>query len=122
MRPIRFIPTVAEISAGDVGSIRGLDAVISYWTEGGFTAEEWFEEVNSSWGPAGFLVRRGDGSLTAVTLLAAPEGVQRLREETAHIDAPLTLVTAGLDERLDERGYIVPGLGDAGDRLYGLAG
>jgi uracil phosphoribosyltransferase len=43
-----------------------------------------------------------------------------VREETAHIDAPLTLVTAGLDERLDERGYIVPGLGDAGDRLYGL--
>lgn len=34
--------------------------MISYWTEGAFTAEEWFEEVNSSWGPAGFLVRRGE--------------------------------------------------------------
>jgi uracil phosphoribosyltransferase len=68
-----------------------------------------------------FLVRRGASSLTAVTLLAAPEGVERLRQETQHIDAPLTLVTAALDERLDERGYIVPGLGDAGDRLYGVA-
>ena len=69
-----------------------------------------------------FLVRRGASSLTAVTLLAAPEGVERLRQETEHIDVPLMLVTAGLDERLDERGYIVPGLGDAGDRLYGIAG
>ncbi len=69
-----------------------------------------------------FLIRRGAASLTAVTLLAAPEGVERLRHETAHLEASITLVTAALDERLDERGYIVPGLGDAGDRLYGVAG
>ena len=69
-----------------------------------------------------FLVQRGAASLTAVTLLAAPEGVQRLERETAHLDTPVTLVTAGLDERLNERGYIVPGLGDAGDRLYGVVG
>lgn len=69
----------------------------------------------------GFLVRRGAASLTAVTLLAAPEGIAALQQATEHIDAPLTLVTAGVDERLDERGYIVPGLGDAGDRLYGVA-
>lgn len=60
MRPIRFIPTVAEISAGDAGRVRGLEAVISYWTEGACTAEEWFDEVTSAWGPAGFLVRRGE--------------------------------------------------------------
>ena len=36
-------------------------------------------------------------------------------------DADVTVVTAGLDERLNEKGYIVPGLGDAGDRLYGVA-
>lgn len=48
-------------------------------------------------------------------LLAAPEGVRRLHQ--AHPEVALTL--AALDERLDDRGFIVPGLGDAGDRLYG---
>ena len=48
-------------------------------------------------------------------LLAAPEGVERMRE--AHPDVPI--FTAALDERLDDHGYIVPGLGDAGDRMFG---
>ncbi|MEM9744779.1 MAG: uracil phosphoribosyltransferase [Pseudomonadota bacterium] len=48
-------------------------------------------------------------------VLAAPEGVQRLAD--AHPDVPV--VTAALDDHLNEQGYIVPGLGDAGDRLYG---
>jgi uracil phosphoribosyltransferase len=69
-----------------------------------------------------FLVQRGADHITAITLLAAPEGVARIEADLAHLDIPVTLVTAGLDERLDERGYIVPGLGDAGDRLYGVAG
>ncbi|GAA2080779.1 uracil phosphoribosyltransferase [Aeromicrobium halocynthiae] len=68
-----------------------------------------------------FLVRRGADHITAVTLLAAPEGVKHVEEQLADVDVPVTLVTAGLDERLDENGYIVPGLGDAGDRLYGVA-
>ena len=68
-----------------------------------------------------FLVRRGADHITAVCLLAAPEGVARLERELAEVGVPVTLVTAGLDERLDENGYIVPGLGDAGDRLYGVA-
>ena len=68
-----------------------------------------------------FLVQRGADHITAITLLAAPEGVQRLESDLAGVDVPVTLVTAGMDERLDENGYIVPGLGDAGDRLYGLA-
>lgn len=67
-----------------------------------------------------FLVRRGAAEITAITLLAAPEGVARVENETAHITAPVTLVTAGMDERLNDLGYIVPGLGDAGDRLYGV--
>jgi uracil phosphoribosyltransferase len=67
-----------------------------------------------------FLVGRGADQITAITLLAAPEGVVRLEQELATIDVPVTLVTAGLDERLNELGYIVPGLGDAGDRLYGV--
>ncbi|MGA8987204.1 uracil phosphoribosyltransferase [Aeromicrobium sp.] len=68
-----------------------------------------------------FLVKRGADHITAITLLAAPEGVIRLEQELAEIDVPVTLVTAGLDEKLNDLGYIVPGLGDAGDRLYGVA-
>ena len=68
-----------------------------------------------------FLAERGAGDITAITLLAAPEGVARLEAETTELGVPLTVVTAALDERLNELGYIVPGLGDAGDRLYGLA-
>jgi len=69
-----------------------------------------------------FLVSRGADHITCVCLLAAPEGIAALEKAVAHIDVPLTVVTAALDERLDENGYIVPGLGDAGDRLYGVAG
>ncbi len=69
-----------------------------------------------------FLVQRGADSITAVCLLAAPEGIARVEAGLADLDVTATLVTAGLDERLNERGYIVPGLGDAGDRLYGVAG
>ena len=69
-----------------------------------------------------FLVKRGADDITAVCLLAAPEGIDRVERATAGTAIPVTLVTAGLDERLNDKGYIVPGLGDAGDRLYGLAG
>jgi uracil phosphoribosyltransferase len=54
-------------------------------------------------------------SIKFVCLLAAPEGVRHFHEQ--HPDVPL--YTAAIDERLDDHGYIVPGLGDAGDRLYG---
>jgi len=69
----------------------------------------------------GFLTSRGADHITAICLLAAPEGVRNLEEGVAGLDIPITIVTAALDERLNEKGYIVPGLGDAGDRLYGLA-
>ncbi len=68
-----------------------------------------------------FLTDRGADHITAVCLLAAPEGVANLEANLAGLDVPVTVVTAALDERLNEKGYIVPGLGDAGDRLYGLA-
>jgi len=67
-----------------------------------------------------FLVDRGADDVTAVCLLAAPEGVAALDHLTEALEVPLTVVTAALDERLDHRGFIVPGLGDAGDRLYGM--
>jgi uracil phosphoribosyltransferase len=69
----------------------------------------------------GFLTSRGADDITAICLLAAPEGVANLEQGVAALDVPITIVTAALDERLNEKGYIVPGLGDAGDRLYGLA-
>jgi uracil phosphoribosyltransferase len=68
----------------------------------------------------GFLVDRGADHITAICLLAAPEGVKRVEDELAHLDTPVHLVIAGMDERLNDKGYIVPGLGDAGDRLYGV--
>ncbi len=68
-----------------------------------------------------FLTDRGADHITALTLLSAPEGCSRLERELEGIDVPVTIVTAAMDERLNEKGYIVPGLGDAGDRLYGLA-
>src|SRR5579872_226716 len=63
---------------------------------------------------------RGAASITAICLLAAPEGIARV-ERTFPGDGPpsVRVVTASVDERLNERGYIVPGLGDAGDRLFG---
>jgi uracil phosphoribosyltransferase len=69
-----------------------------------------------------YLADRGAADVTAICLLAAPEGLALLERETTALDVPLTVVTASVDERLNEVGYIVPGLGDAGDRLYGSAG
>ena len=67
-----------------------------------------------------FLVDRGADHITCICLLAAPEGIQRLRGLLEDMHVPCTLVVAAVDERLNEKGYIVPGLGDAGDRLYGV--
>lgn len=69
-----------------------------------------------------FLVSRGADDITAICLLAAPEGCARLERDLAEVDVPVTIVTAAMDEKLNDKGYIVPGLGDAGDRLYGSAG
>jgi uracil phosphoribosyltransferase len=61
------------------------------------------------------LKEAGAKDIKLLCLLAAPEGVARVNE--AHPDVPI--FTAALDERLNEKGYILPGLGDAGDRMYG---
>jgi uracil phosphoribosyltransferase len=71
---------------------------------------------------ARFLVDRGAEQITAICLLSAPEGYTRVERDLDGLGVPVTVVTAGMDERLNEKGYIVPGLGDAGDRLYGIAG
>jgi uracil phosphoribosyltransferase len=64
---------------------------------------------------------RGAASITAICLLAAPEGIRHVEATFPDTDdgPPIRVVTASIDDRLNERGYIVPGLGDAGDRLFG---
>ncbi|MCV6575250.1 MAG: uracil phosphoribosyltransferase [Cohaesibacter sp.] len=61
------------------------------------------------------LKERGAHNLRFVALLASPEGVKTFTE--AHPDVPI--ITAAIDEKLNEKNYIIPGLGDAGDRMYG---
>jgi uracil phosphoribosyltransferase len=68
----------------------------------------------------GMLVSRGAATVTAICLLAAPEGVARVAHAFPDdAGVPVRVVTAAMDRSLNERGYIVPGLGDAGDRLFG---
>ena len=67
-----------------------------------------------------FLAAKGAVDITAICILAAPEGVAFLEKVFALRELNLKLVIGALDERLNEKGYIVPGLGDAGDRLYGI--
>ncbi|ROS61631.1 uracil phosphoribosyltransferase [Frigoribacterium sp. PhB160] len=66
-----------------------------------------------------YLLDRGAVDVTAVCILAAPEGLAAV--EAAMHGRDVSIVLGAVDEKLDENGYIVPGLGDAGDRLYGLA-
>jgi uracil phosphoribosyltransferase len=68
------------------------------------------------------LVERNADQVTAICLLAAPEGLAFMESHFADSLVPLSIVTAAVDEKLNDVGYIVPGLGDAGDRLYGTVG
>ncbi|MTJ05799.1 MAG: uracil phosphoribosyltransferase [Sediminimonas qiaohouensis] len=70
---------------------------------------------NSSAAAIDLLKQAGATNIRFLCLLAAPEGVARMKE--AHPDVPI--VTAALDRQLNEKGYIMPGLGDAGDRMFG---
>ena len=70
---------------------------------------------NSSAAAVDLLKQAGAKDIRFLCLLAAPEGVARMKE--AHPDVPI--VTAALDRQLNEKGYILPGLGDAGDRMFG---
>jgi len=70
---------------------------------------------NSSAAAVDLLKQSGARNIRFLCLLAAPEGVQRMKE--AHPDVPI--ITAAVDSHLNDHGYIVPGLGDAGDRMFG---
>jgi uracil phosphoribosyltransferase len=71
--------------------------------------------ANSSIAAIDNLKKRGANNLRFLCLLAAPEGIEKFSR--AHPDVPI--YTAAIDSHLNEKGYIVPGLGDAGDRMYG---
>lgn len=68
-----------------------------------------------------FLRARGAEQITCICILGAPEGIAALEKGVEGLDK-IDLFLAAQDERLNEKAYIVPGLGDAGDRLYGVAG
>ena len=70
---------------------------------------------NSSAAAVDLLKQAGATNIRFLCLLAAPEGIERMK--SAHPDVPI--VTAAVDKRLNDHGYIVPGLGDAGDRMFG---
>jgi uracil phosphoribosyltransferase len=70
---------------------------------------------NSTAAAVATVKKAGAQSIRLIAIIAAPEGIERLQAE--HPD--VAIVVAGLDRELNERGYILPGLGDAGDRLYG---
>jgi len=70
---------------------------------------------NSSAAAVDLLKKAGAKEIRFLCLLAAPEGIKRMQE--AHPDVPI--VTASVDSHLNDHGYIVPGLGDAGDRMFG---
>jgi uracil phosphoribosyltransferase len=99
-----------------------LQAVEYYFKAPSDLADRWvlvldpmLATANSAVAAIDRLKERGARDLRFVCLLAAPEGVDRLRG--AHPDVPIW--TAAIDSHLNDHGYIVPGLGDAGDRMYG---
>ncbi len=63
----------------------------------------------------GFIKQRGCKKIKLMNLIAAPEGVERVQKDHPDVD----IFVAAMDERLNDHGYIIPGLGDAGDRLFG---
>jgi uracil phosphoribosyltransferase len=70
---------------------------------------------NSTSAAVDVIKRAGATSVRLIAIIAAPEGIERV--QTAHPD--VAIVVAAIDRGLNERGFIMPGLGDAGDRLYG---
>ena len=118
MKPTSFVSTVGEISAEEAVGIPDLDAVISYWTDDGYTAEEWFHELNDRWGPAGFALRRG-GEVQGFVVYAPPEHLPGVaRYPLAVDDEAVLLAYAGGDTRTRRR-LLVRMLRDLRQRGFG---
>lgn len=120
-----FLDIVPSASVGFIGMYRDHDTLeaIEYYMKlpsdlaGRVTiaVDPMLATANTAIASITKLREAGAGELRFVALVAAPEGIERLH--AAHPD--VTIITAAVDEGLNEVGYIVPGLGDAGDRIYG---
>jgi uracil phosphoribosyltransferase len=120
-----MLELVPSARVGHIGLYREpetLDAVEYYFRAPDDVANACAWSSTPCWPPANTAVaaierlkERGVTNLRFVCLVASPEGLERLRGW--HPDVPVW--TAAVDDRLNEHGYIVPGLGDAGDRLFG---
>jgi hypothetical protein len=118
MKPTSFVSTVGEISAEEAVGVPDLDAVVSYWTDEGYTAEEWFHELHDRWGPAGFALRRG-GVVQGFVVYAPPEHLARAaRYPLAVDDEAVLLAYAGGDTRTRRR-LLVRMLRDLRQRGFG---
>lgn len=76
MKPTSFVPMVGAISSEEAKAVPGLEATVSYWTAGAYSAEEWFRELDASWGTAGFVLRRG-GEIQGFVLYGPPGRLAR---------------------------------------------
>jgi len=104
MKPTSFVPMIGEISAEDAREVPGLEAVISHWSDDEYSAEEWFHELNATWGTAGFVVRRG-GEVQGFVVYGPPERLARAaRYPLGPIDEEAVLLAyAGGDVRTRRR-------------------
>jgi hypothetical protein len=103
MKPTSFVSTVGEISAEDAVEVPDLEAVISYWTDDGYSAEGWFHELNDRWGTAGFAVRRG-GEVQGFVIYAPPEHLASAARYPLAVDEEAALLAyAGGDTRTRRR-------------------
>ena len=125
-----FVVRVYQHLLGAIVAFAGIEALLlntgfAEWMYGRLSGGSWLLILGlfmvGQWivsnAAADLLNRHGvpDENITFIALLAAPEGITRFRQ--SHPDIPIFL--AAIDERLNEHDYIVPGIGDAGDRLYG---
>jgi len=118
------LQVIPDARVGHVGLYRDHDTLeaVEYYCkfpplQGGMTivVDPMLATGNSASAALSRVKEEEPASIRFLCLLAAPEGVEALQE--AHPDVEIW--TASLDERLNEKGYIIPGLGDAGDRIYG---
>ncbi|MFZ1731938.1 MAG: uracil phosphoribosyltransferase [Bacteroidota bacterium] len=120
-----FLDIIPEAHVGHIGLYRDEETLqpVEYYAKypaalseaDVFILDPMLATGGSAAAAADILKRQGTQHIRLVTLIAAPEGVRRMEE--AHPD--IIIHTAGLDRGLNEKGYIVPGLGDAGDRVFG---
>ena len=122
-----FLDVVPSASVGFIGMYRDHDTLeaVEYYTNipsaldarVTIVVDPMLATANTAISALTRLREAGATDLRLVTLVSAPEGIERLHE--AHPD--VSLITASIDSHLNDVGYIVPGLGDAGDRIYGTS-